>query len=399
MENDVKVKLGKHSYEVEQLFSSQATIDRQELIFALGFKAPERGIAHKIALEHRHETEMKVNRIELMLPGLIKFETHVIYNLVDNQSKRKLDAGLTYFENEIASTLEMVHRPDNSGIDGAAHLRWGQPNDPNTNIKADFKLDQRTPAAIDYALTANLVVPKSGPMKAEGDIKYVPGKSVIVLLKGKRGAAEFTTSIEVQKINAGGKLVTVLKTATIDYSFNVMLRNDAIKSLHAVLNLDQKYELNAVVSSSLDLTAFLGTQKWGRKWRLLTKYLTFQAKRNFRDILFDLSYGAQPTDRVVFNVKLAPTKVVAGLKMLGNEGKLKMERNGKVILVEGTYNQDKLTMNGEIQNMPGDYFLKVDLTSTLKALKTVKLNLVHKITQDQAKLAVNSQVRNRFNFY
>ena len=132
MENDVKVKFGKHSYEVEQLFSSQATIDRQELIFALGFKAPERGIAHKIALEHRHETEMKVNRIELMLPGLIKFETHVIYNLVDNQSKRKLDAGLTYFENEIASTLEMVHRPDNSGIDGAAHLRWGQPNDPNT---------------------------------------------------------------------------------------------------------------------------------------------------------------------------------------------------------------------------------------------------------------------------
>jgi hypothetical protein len=261
LENDVKVKLGKHSYEVEQLFSSQATIDRQELIFALGFKAPERGIAHKIALEHRHETEMKVNRIELMLPGLIKFETHVIYNLVDNQSKRKLDAGLTYFENEVASTLEMVHRPDNSGIDGAAHLRWGQPNDPNTNIKADFKLDQRTPAAIDYALTANLVVPKSGPMKAEGDIKYMPGKSVIVLLKGKRGAAEFTTSIEVQKINAGGKLVTVLKTATIDYSFNVMLRNDAIKSLHAVLNLDQKYELNAVVSSSLDLTAFLGTQK------------------------------------------------------------------------------------------------------------------------------------------
>merc|ERR1712037_818793 len=28
LENDVKVKLGKHSYEVEQLFSSQATIDR-----------------------------------------------------------------------------------------------------------------------------------------------------------------------------------------------------------------------------------------------------------------------------------------------------------------------------------------------------------------------------------
>jgi hypothetical protein len=129
------------------------------------------------------------------------------------------------------------------------------------------------------------------------------------------------------------------------------------------------------------------------------KSLTFQAKRNFRDILFDLSYGAKPADRVVFNAKLTPTKVVTGLKMLGNEGKLKMERNGKIFIVEGTYNQDKLTMNGELQNMPGDYFLKVDLTSTLKAMKTVKLNLVHKITQDQAKLAVISQVRNRFNFH
>ena len=34
--------------------------------------------------------------------------------------------------------------------------------------------------------------------------------------------------------------------------------------------------------------------------------------------------------------------------------------------------------------MPGNYFLKIDLTSTLEALKTVKLNLVYKITQDQA---------------
>ena len=96
---------------------------------------------------------------------------------------------------------------------------------------------------------------------AEGDVKYVPGKSVIVLLKGKRGAVEFTTSIEVQKISVGGKfrlgkLVTILKTAMIDYSFNVMLRHDAIKSLHAVLALDQKYELNVVVSSSLGLIAF-----------------------------------------------------------------------------------------------------------------------------------------------
>ena len=218
------------------------------MIIALGFKAPDRGIAHKVALEHRHEADMKINRIELMLPGLIKFETHVLYELLDNQHKRRLEAGLTYFENELASVLEMIHRQDNSGIDGNAHLRWGQPNDPNTNIKADFKLDQRTPSSIDYALVANLIVPGSGPLRAEGDVKYVPEESVMIQLKGKRGNAEFTTSVQVQKMPTGGKLVTIFKTAQHDYSLNVVVRNDAIKSLQAGLNLDQKYELKAVVS-------------------------------------------------------------------------------------------------------------------------------------------------------
>jgi hypothetical protein len=118
-----------------------------------------------------------------------------------------------------------------------------------TFIATDKKMDVKTNLKSSY-LEREIV--------AEGDVKYGKyGKSVIVLLKGKRGAVELTTSIEMQKINAGGKLVTILKTATIDYSFMVMLRNDAMKALHAVLNLDQKYELNAVVSSFLDLTAFL----------------------------------------------------------------------------------------------------------------------------------------------
>jgi len=47
LENAIKVKLGRHSYEFDQLFSSQALADNQELLFTLGFKAPDRGIAHK----------------------------------------------------------------------------------------------------------------------------------------------------------------------------------------------------------------------------------------------------------------------------------------------------------------------------------------------------------------
>ena len=47
LENEIKIKFGRHTYELEQLFSSQANMENQELLFALGFKAPDWGIAHK----------------------------------------------------------------------------------------------------------------------------------------------------------------------------------------------------------------------------------------------------------------------------------------------------------------------------------------------------------------
>ena len=85
-------------------------------------------------------------------------------------------------------------------------------------------------------------------MKTEGSLKVVPGISVVVEIKGNHGQNEFVTAVEAKRINTGGKIAANFKTTGMDYSLNVMMRNDAVKSIHAVLDLGQKYELNAVVS-------------------------------------------------------------------------------------------------------------------------------------------------------
>ena len=107
--------------------------------------------------------------------------------------------------------------------------------------------------------------------------------------------------------------------------------------------------------------------------RFILVTIALQAKGFFRDILFDLSYGPQPTDRIVFSSKIAPNKLAAKLKMLGHEGKLM----------------------GEYQALPGDYFLKIDIQSTIKAVKTVKLNMEHKL-KEEAKMTIASMVRNTY---
>merc|ERR1712212_1347507 len=206
LENAIKVKLGRHSYEFDQLFSSQALADDQELLFTLGFKAPDRGIAHKIAFEHRNDAYEKANKIVLMLPGLIEFEAYVNYlNQVDLGS-HKLKAGLSYHETLLAMATDLTLRPDLSGMDGQALIRWGQKNDPNTNIKADFAITQRTAKKIDYELVGNLVVPGFSPMKTEGFLKVETGVSVIVEIKGIHGQNQFVTHVEAKKKNTGGQI-------------------------------------------------------------------------------------------------------------------------------------------------------------------------------------------------
>ena len=204
---------------------------------------------HRIAFEHRNDAYEKANRITLMLPGLIEFETYVDYLEQIDLGSRKLKAGLTYGEIELAAATDLTLRPDLSGMDGQALVRWGQVNDPNANIKADFAINQRTQDAVDFGLVGNLVIPNFSPMKTEGSLKIESGVSVVVEMKAHHGQNQFVTAVEAKKIGTtGGKISATFKATGIDYSLNIMMRNDAIKSIHAVLDLGQKYKLDAVVS-------------------------------------------------------------------------------------------------------------------------------------------------------
>ena len=101
--------------------------------------------------------------------------------------------------------------------------------------------------------------------------------------------------------------------------------------------------------------------------------IALQSKAFFRDIQFDLSYGPGDADRIFFKTKLAPNKLEANLKMLGQEGNLV----------------------GEYQALPGDYFLKLDIQSSIEAVKKVNLNMEHKL-KEEGKMTIASKVRNTY---
>ena len=94
----------------------------------------------------------------------------------------------------------------------------------------------------------------------------------------------------------------------------------------------------------------------------------------------------------MFSAKLAPNKLAADLKMLGNEARVRLERAANKVKAEGAFNQDKMTIGVEYQLLPGDYFVNVDLTSTLASIRDVKLNLIHKLKK-QPTIELHSMVR------
>ena len=84
--------------------------------------------------------------------------------------------------------------------------------------------------------------------------------------------------------------------------------------------------------------------------------------------------------------------------MLGNEARVRLERAANKVKAEGAFNQDKMTIGVEYQLLPGDYFVNVDLTSTLTSIRDVKLNLIHKLKK-QPTIELHSMVRLHLSIY
>ena len=62
LETKIKTKIGSNAFNFEQLFSSQATLQKQELLFKVYFGIPDRNLAYGIDFEHRLASSDFTNR-------------------------------------------------------------------------------------------------------------------------------------------------------------------------------------------------------------------------------------------------------------------------------------------------------------------------------------------------
>ena len=243
VENIGKVRLGPHSYSVEQLFSSQATPVFQELLAKLAFKASH--LEWIFNLEHRLSNKETTNRLQLLLPNWIDFAAFAVHQ--KNTNNQVLEAGLNYDEIDLGTKLELTK--NDSGYEGELLARWGPvEEDSNKNVRMDFQLVNKQ--LNEYYVEANLKIPGFETMSATGDMALSLHKSFMDL-KCEMGESKHEINLEVETHGSGRRLVGAYTSGPMSYSFNVLTRYDTVKSIHAEFNMDKTYSLNAVVSTLL----------------------------------------------------------------------------------------------------------------------------------------------------
>ncbi len=244
LESQVKARIGRHTHEFHQLLSSQASTQYQELLVLLAFKAPELGLDYKVDFEHRLGSKQNINRLELKIPGWIELNTHLSH--LKDDLKQNLDAGLAYGSIDLAAGMEMKRAKNDETINGNAYVRWGPESQPNSKAEAEFELKKLAASDVNYAIDTRISIPNLAPLKAHGLFRFSDNAAELNI-QCQQGHAKFEGKATLEHTDTSFKCQAVIETAAIHYSVGVFLRNDAIKSLHAELELDQKYVLNAVV--------------------------------------------------------------------------------------------------------------------------------------------------------
>lgn len=348
MENEMKLRMGNNVYGMQQLFSSQASVDYQELLLTLAFELPQ-DLTYKLNFEHRYGTQQNTNRLQLKIPSWIDLDTYM--NYVHERLSKKFSAGLSYDSVNLHTGLDLK-RPqnDDSAIDGHAFLRWGPKEDRKSNANADFELRkvQNGPDGVNYAVTTLVAFSELSPIKAEGNLKLDQGLASIKV-KCQQGSAKFDAKAHLKALANSAVFSASVETSAQEYSVQIRTRNDNVKSVHAELLLDRKYLLNAV------------------------------ARRGFRDLLFDLNFGDQKEQRVLLKAQLSSQRVNGEFQILGNQGKMELEQNQNSIKAHGLYNGEEILLNSQYRLASGDYLLQVGVESTIPAIRLVKLNLQHSL--------------------
>ena len=117
----------------------------------------------------------------------------------------------------------------------------------------------------------------------------------------------------------------------------------------------------------------------------------FQANPDFRDIFVELSYGSQPTEKLLLKGQLLEQQITAEFQALGNSGKIVLKRTDDTFNIAGNYNQDRIAISGKKVIVPGNYLLQVESESSIPALESVQITLQHKFDS----VDLNTQVSDK----
>ena len=360
LENNAKIRIGQNTYEIDQLFSSQASIHYQELLFNLAFNAPERQLSYKVDFEHRLGGHENVNRLEINVPTWIELEAFLKHQ--KNKSGQKLETGLSYFQKQLAGGLEVKHEDTTGAIKGKSYVRWGPVDDSNANVIAEFELRKKTPSPMNYEINTVLRLPYTSPVEASGTI-LLGQESIQFSFVGQHDETLVGADFNLAKVGSEIKVEGKLRTSTIEYSIDVTAQNDDTKSIHAVLILDKKYELEV------------------------------KAVQHFRDLTFDFTYGPSSNEKIVLKGQLLPSKVKAEFSILGNNGWMSVEHDADKVTILTTYNEDNVQILAEKQiNRPGDFELRLVWGSTIPSFERAVVDLKHTWISNSNEIHLDSGV-------
>ncbi len=244
------MRIGHHSYAVEQLYSSQATRALQELLFKLALSVPEKNLEYKIDLQHRLTPKETSNRLALAAHRTIRLNAYWTHTRETSPQEptylsHKIRTGIHYPGVDLSGGLDLTQNSQVS-FTGETFLSWGQ-DATTSEIRAQVELTKGVSANIDYLAKAKLAMPYVEVIEMDGTIMLDQDR-VLISLDCQQAAKQYTAEVSLfSPAPNQRKLEAKLSINSLIYEALVHVRNDNVKSLHADVLHNKHYILNAVV--------------------------------------------------------------------------------------------------------------------------------------------------------
>ena len=341
-ETKIKTKAAGTTFIFEQLFSSQASLYYQELLFKLILGLPEKNLAYGVDFEHRYSPNDNTNKLELKWGDHFDFNGYLT-NKRDAISQ-KIRAGLKYSIVDLKAGADLMTQ-DNE-VKGNTFLEWGSLADQS--IKADF--DLVLGSGTDYKVRTALALPHFEKIHADGQLRYTQNTAHLEL-DCRQGSSKFTTEVRYSSQGSRMKINGEVTTSAKAYKVSILTRNDNVKSVQMELDLDKIYSLNAA------------------------------ARHEFHDLMFDFSWDKEsnPEQRLILKVKVLPKEVEASYRYVDSEGRFRGVYDNHKIRIEMAFDAETAFLEGEYTYDPDRnmYGVKSTIETSMPALTKASLELEH----------------------